>query len=323
MYEHTHPHSHAHDRREQGRARLGWMLALSAAYLVAEVAGGLWTGSLALLADAGHMLSDVASLALANATLWMAQRPADARRTFGHTRAEVLGALVQGTALVAVALLIVREAFERFAAPAPVAGGGMLAIATGGLVVNLVGLWVLHGGREENLAVRGAFLHVLSDALGSVGAMAAGLAIWARGWTWADPTASVAIAALVLVSAWSLLRDATDVLMETVPRHLDVERIRDALRSVDDVADVHDLHVWTIGSGEVSLSCHAVARAGADGAALLERFNRLLADRFRIVHATIQIEPARGPSGLAADVGCTSACSPAARPDLSAAARRG
>lgn len=320
MNQHAHPHAHARDLRAHGRARLGWMLALSAIYLVAEVVGGIWTGSLALLADAGHMLSDVASLALANATLWMAQRPADARRTFGHTRAEILGALLQGAALVAVAILIVREAIECFADPQPVAGAGMLAIATGGLAVNLIGLWVLRDARRDSLAVRGAFLHVMSDALGSVGAIAAGLAIWTRGWQWADPLASLVIAALVAFSAIGLLRDAADVLMETVPRHLDIESIRLALQAIEGVVDVHDLHVWTIGSGEVSLSCHAVSRAGSDSAAILARSNGLLAERFGIGHATIQIEPIASAAGApAADVGCTSACTPLERPDLAAA----
>ena len=310
MHEHSHPNPHAHDSRSQGRSRLTWMLGLSAMYMVAEAVGGWWTGSLALLADAGHMASDVGSLALAAFALKMAQRPADSRRTFGNTRAEILAALAQGTALVAVAILIVIEAIERFGDPTPVLGLGMLAIATGGLAVNLLGLWLLGGHGHENLSVRGAWLHVLSDALGSVGAMAAGLAVWAFGWNWADPLASVIISVLVLFGAWHLLREALEILMETAPRHLDVEEIRNELRALPDVLDVHDLHVWTIGSGEVSLSCHAVSRAGADTGTILSAFNYLLAERFKIGHATIQVEPALGPEGLATDAGCTTGCSP-------------
>ena len=310
MHEHPHPHPHTHDLRSQGQRRIVWMLALAATYMVAEAVGGWWTGSLALLADAGHMFSDVASLTLAAWALQMAQRPADARRTFGHTRAEILAALAQGVALVAVAIVIVIEAFERFQAPPAVAGLGMLAIATGGLVVNLIGLWVLGGHGSENLSVRGAWLHVLSDALGSVGAMSAGFGVWAFGWNWADPAASLVIATLVVFGAWHLLRDATDILMETAPRHLDVDEIRDELRAVPDVLDVHDLHVWTIGSGEVSLSCHAVSRAGVDTGVVLAAFNQLLAERFKIGHATIQVEPARGPEGLESDAGCTTDCAP-------------
>jgi len=312
MHEHSHPHPHAADLRGDGQRRLIWMLGLSASYMVAEAVGGWWTGSLALLADAGHMASDVASLALASFALWVAQRPADARRTFGHTRAEILAALAQGVALVAVALLIVVEAAERLGEPTVVAGAGMLVIATGGLGVNLLGLWLLGHGREHNLSLRGAWLHVASDALGSIGAMSAGAAVWLFGWQWADPAASLAIAILVIASAWHLMRDAVDVLMETAPRHLDVDEIRSALRRVHDVLDVHDLHVWTIGSGEISLSCHAVSSANADTGLLLATFNQLLEAEFSIRHATIQVEPSKGPEPLDTDVGCTTACEPTA-----------
>jgi cobalt-zinc-cadmium efflux system protein len=256
------------------------------------------------------MASDVAALALANFALWMAAWPADARRTFGHTRAEILAALAQGAGLVAVALLIVFEAIERLGAPSEVSGGPMMLIATGGLGVNILGLWLLGHGHQHSLSMRGAWLHVASDALGSVGAIAAGAAVWAFGWTWADPAASLAIAVLVVFSAWHLLRDAADVLMETAPRHLDVDEIRLALRAVSNVLEIHDLHVWSIGSGEISMSCHAVARQGADTATLLGAINSLLAERFGIDHATIQVEPATGPSTLDTDVGCTSGCEP-------------
>ena len=308
MHEHSHPHPGAAELRGQGRRRLALMLGLSATYMVVEAIGGWWTGSLALLADAGHMASDVASLALASFALWVAQRPADARRTFGHTRAEILAALAQGAGLVAVALLIVVEAFERLEAPPPVAGAGMLAIASGGLLVNLLGLWLLGHGREHSMSLRGAWLHVASDALGSIGAMGAGAAVWWLGWRWADPAASLLISLLVIGSAWYLIRDAVDVLMETVPNHLDVEEIRAALRRVAGVMDVHDLHVWTIGSGEISLSCHAVSRSDSDTSTLLATCNELLEANFAIHHATIQVEPARGPESLDTDVGCTTAC---------------
>jgi cobalt-zinc-cadmium efflux system protein len=284
------------------------MLLLSATYMTAEALGGWWTGSLALLADAGHMASDVASLALAVFALWVVQRPATARRTFGNTRAEILAALAQGTGLVAVALMIMREAFGRVEAPPAVDGGTMLAIATGGLAINALGLWLLAGDRQHNLSIRGAWLHVLADALGSLGAMSAGAAIWLFDWRWADPAASFAIAILVIISAWHLVRDALDVLMEAAPRHLDVSEIRRALHRVHEVLEVHDLHVWSIGSGEVSLSCHAVSSAGADPTDLLVRCNELLAREFEIRHATIQVEPASGPETLETNVGCNTAC---------------
>ena len=292
-----HAHAHGHAGHVHGSAkgaknqrRLAIVLALVVAYTGAEVVGGAITGSLALLADASHMFSDAAALALALFAAWVASRPAPDRWTYGRTRAEILAALAQGAALVAVALLIVVEALERFGDPSPVAGLGVLAIATGGLLVNLAGLAILSAGRHDNLNLRGAWLHVLSDALGSVGAMTSGLLVWAFGFTWADPAASLLIAALVLTSAWHLLRDAVDVLMEAAPRHLDVQEILTSLAALPAVEEVHDLHVWTIGSGEISLSCHVVARADPASRALLQDVYTLLGSRFGIDHATIQIE---------------------------------
>ncbi|MCG8590940.1 MAG: cation diffusion facilitator family transporter [Proteobacteria bacterium] len=287
----VHDHAHGSPPGADRRRRLTLTLVLAAGYMVAEAVGGWWTGSLALLADANHMLSDVAALSLALFAAWVVDRPAGSRWTYGRARAEVLAALAQGVALAVVAVLIVLEALERFAAPPPVLGAGMLAIATGGLVVNAVGLWILHGGRHASLSMRGAWLHVASDALGSVGAMTAGAAVWLFGWRLADPIASLAISALVLVSGWNLVREAVDVLMEAAPRHLDVDEIRTALADLTAVAAVHDLHVWTIGSGETSLSCHLVSQSGVDNGDLLTRAYELLGSRFDIGHATIQIEP--------------------------------
>ncbi|MDX1648731.1 MAG: cation diffusion facilitator family transporter [Myxococcota bacterium] len=288
-------HDHGHgalflDRRHQ-RRRLAITLVLAATYMVAEVVGGLLTGSLALLADAGHMLSDVAALALSLFALWLAQRPATDERTFGWHRVEILAALANGTALVAIALVVVIEAVGRMGAPPEVQAGPMLAVATGGLLVNLIGLAVLHGGREGSLNLRGAWLHVLSDALGSVGAMAAGGAIWAFGWTWADPVASILIAILVTGSAWQLLRETVAVLLEASPPHIDVAEVRDALAAVPGVVSVHDLHVWTITSGLVSLSCHVQSVEDVKDPDLLAELQQLLRRRFAIDHATIQLEP--------------------------------
>ena len=273
------------------RRRLFLALALAAAYLVAEIAGALWTGSLALLADAGHMASDVAALSLALFAAWVASHPADDRWTYGRSRAEILAALAQGVALAAVALLVAVEAFERLSAPQPVLGAGVLAIATGGLLVNLAALAVLGGDHEHSLNVRGAWLHVLSDALGSVGAMLAGLIVWQLGWLWADPAASLAIAALVLASAWHLIRDAVDVLMEAAPRGLDVDTVRRDLAALVGVRSVHDLHVWTLGQGRVALSCHLVVARVERSEVLLTEAYTLLGNRHRIDHATIQVEP--------------------------------
>lgn len=289
-------HTHAHDPRSASRAderrRLAWVLCLVGVYLVAEVVGGFLTGSLALLADAGHMFSDVAALTLSLFAIWLAQRPTSVERTFGFHRIEILAALANGVALLAVALLILIEAGERLRAPSEVLGGPMLAVAVGGLLVNLAGLWILRGGKEANLNVRGAWLHVLSDALGSIGAIAAGGLVWAFGWTRADPIASIAISLLVIFASWQLLRETVGVLMEAAPRHIDVEQVARALTETPGVVAVHDLHVWTITSGLVSLSCHVESSHERPDRELLGALQRVLRQRFDIEHVTIQIEPA-------------------------------
>src|SRR6185295_6742152 len=242
-------HSHSHHGSAGNRARLALTLGLAAVYMLAEAVGGWLTGSLALLADAGHMLSDVAALGLSLFAMWMARRPATSRRTYGYHRLEILAALANGGALVAISIFVLAEAFQRFRRPHEVDAPVMMAIAVGGLLVNLAGLWILHGGRADSLNMRGAWLHVLTDALGSVQAIAAGVLIWAFGWNWVDPAASVLISLLVIYSAWSLLKEATAVLMESAPPHMDVDAMRDAMMCVPGVLEVHDLHVWTITSG--------------------------------------------------------------------------
>lgn len=286
-----HDHAHPAARGARGQRALLLALCLAGAYMLAEIAGGLWTGSLALLADAGHMASDVAALGLGLFALWVARRPATPQRTYGYYRAEILAALAQGAALVAVAGGVAFEAVQRLGAPREVRGAPMLAIAAGGLVVNLVALAILGRDRHESLNLRGAWLHVLSDALGSVSAMLAGALVWGLGWTWADPAASLAIAILVVVSAWNLLGEAVGVLLEGTPEHIDLDAVRDALVRVPDVLAVHDLHVWTIASGMVALSCHAVVKDSADGGRVLGALGEALADGFAIHHTTIQLEP--------------------------------
>lgn len=283
-----HAHSHA-GPAVSNQKRLGLVLALAAAYMIAEVIGGLVTNSLALLADAGHMLSDVGSLALALAAMWMAGRPAGARHTYGYYRTEILAALANGAVLVAVAVYIFIEAYGRLGQPPEVQGGLMLAIASGGLAVNLAGLWLLNAGKSDNLNLRGAWLHVLTDMLGSVGAIVTGLLIWAFGWHWTDPVASVLIGLLVLYSAWPLLKQAGLVLLESAPGNIDVDELHQALAAVPGVSSVHDLHVWTVTSGLVALSAHVCA-SGRPAPGLLAELQQLLRDRFGIDHVTIQIE---------------------------------
>ena len=262
--------------------------------MVAEVVGGLLTNSLALLSDAGHMLSDAGSLGLSLFALWIAARPRTPERTFGYHRTEILAALANGATLVAISVFIVVEAWGRFQSPEPVKGVPMMAVAAGGLVVNLASLWILHGGHDASLNVRGAWLHVLSDTLGSVQAIAAGALIWAFGWNWADPLASLLIALLVVWSSWSLLRDAVNVLMEATPGHVDARELERAISGVAGVDGLHDLHVWTITSGFDSLSVH-VETSGRDRDEVLADVRSVVRSRFGIEHSTVQVETHEAP----------------------------
>jgi cobalt-zinc-cadmium efflux system protein len=289
----THPHHAAVGRRR----RLAIALGLVVVYMVAEVIGGLASNSLALLADAGHMLADVAALGLSLFAIWAAQRPATPRRSFGYHRMEILAALANGATLIAVSVLIFVEAYRRWGAPPAVRGGLMLAIACGGLAVNLVALAVLHGGRAESLNVRGAWLHVLTDTLGSVQAIAAGALISGFGWNWADPLASVLIGLLVIFSAWSLLRESLAVLMEGVPPGISLAEIVEAVTAVPGVVAVHDLHVWTITSGFISLSAHVVVTPDCAEKVLWD-VRAVLHRRFGIDHSTIQVERAPAPEPI-------------------------
>lgn len=307
------PHGHGPATAAQARHRLAWVLALVFAYAGVELVGGLWTGSLALLSDALHMVSDSAALALSLLAGLLAARPAGKRNTFGNSRVEILAALANGVALAGVAVFISLHAVERYLEPRDVAGGGLLAVALGGLVVNGIALVLLGHVRAHSLNVRGAFLHVLSDTLASVGVCLAGAGIWAFGWLWLDPAVSLVVSVLVLGSAWQLIRDALDVLMETVPAHLDPEEIRDALLAVDGVRALHCLHVWTIGSGAVSLSSHLVVDPGPSPEALLERVRTRLSEGFGIEHTTIQIELASGPEAHPTE-GCREVCEPVCQP---------
>jgi cobalt-zinc-cadmium efflux system protein len=288
---HGHDHGHGGQAAAGNRRRLTWTLGLAASYMLAEAVGGWLTGSLALLADAGHMLSDAAALGLSLFAMWMAQRPPNPRRTWGYYRTEILAALANGAALVAISAWVVVEAIDRFHHPTRVDAPVMMAIAAGGLVVNLVALRILSGGRDESLNVRGAWLHVLTDALGSVQAIAAGALIWGFGWDWADPAASILISLLVVYSGWHLLRDTVGVLMEGTPSHIDLDDVRNTLAGLPGVAGVHDLHVWTITSGMEALSAHLVVEDPSCAGVLLRSVRTSLHDRFGIHHATVQIEP--------------------------------
>ncbi|MBN1091899.1 cation transporter [Blastococcus sp. TML/M2B] len=289
-----HDHGHAGTAAGNRRGRLAVVLGLTLAVLVAEVVGAVLSGSLALLADAGHMATDAVGIALALAAVGLAQRPPKGRRTFGWQRAEILAAVANGLLLLGVAGYVLVEAVRRIGDPPEIASGLVLAVGSVGLAVNVVSLAVLHQGRGESLNVRGAYLEVLADALGSVAVIAAALVITVTGWTHADTVASLAIGVLVLPRAWSLLREALDVLLEAAPRGVDLEHVREHILGVDGVLGVHDLHAWTITSGSPVLSAHVVvtdeALAAGHGGRVLDALCECLGAHFDMDHCTFQLE---------------------------------
>ncbi|MFC4769881.1 cation diffusion facilitator family transporter [Effusibacillus consociatus] len=300
--EHQHDHDdhdhhsgfghHHHHHAGGNKKSLSIALVVTGGFLIAEVIGGLLTNSLALLSDAAHMFSDAAALGLSLLAIWFAAKPATLRRTFGFYRAEVLAALINGATLVLVSLYIFVEAYERFKNPPEVESGFMIIVATIGLVANLFSAWVLSRGGEHqhNLNVRGAFLHVLGDALGSIGAIVAGLIMMYTGWYYADPIISVVIGILVLLSSWRLLNETVHVLLEGTPRNMDIRKLKKAMLGVIGVKQVHDLHVWTVSSGFISMSGHVVISEERNSNIILRELESLLKEKFGLGHTTIQIE---------------------------------
>ena len=291
---HDHPelHDHAgHDHlREAGRRRLLVVLAITAGFMIVEAVGGWFANSLALLADAGHMLGDVAAIALSVFALWFARRPPTAVRTYGYLRLEILAAFVNGVTLVVISLLILWHAWLRFRAPQPIDSGLMLAVAIGGLAVNIIAAVLLHGASGHSLNVRGAYLHVLGDLLGSLAAISAALVIRTTGWLPADPLMSAFVALLIMIGSWRLVRESVDVLLEAVPRHIDMAAVQRAIADIAGVEAIHDLHVWTLTSGVLAMSGHVVADVPAH-AAILREIHARMHDRFGIRHVTVQLEP--------------------------------
>lgn len=293
MHAHDHgTHAH-HDHRAHVRGsavnRLAWAVGLTAGYGLVELLSGWWFGSLALVSDAGHMFSDALALALALLAAWLSRRPAGARHSFGLARAEVVAAFVNGLAMLLVVVLIAVEAISRLLRPEPVTGPGVMVVAFVGLLLNLVLAYVISSG-ERTLNVRAALLHVTSDLLGSVAALAAGAVITFTGWNPIDPILSLVIAGLILVSTLSLLRETLHVLMEGVPHRIKLEEVGHALARVPGVRSVHDLHIWNISSGQVALSAH-VELAGLEGwPVVLEDSRAILRERFGIDHVTLQPE---------------------------------
>ncbi|MEZ5102461.1 MAG: cation diffusion facilitator family transporter [Thermoleophilia bacterium] len=312
---HGHGHDHAHDHgahlhghqvhardlaaaRAGNRRSLALALGLNAGFTAFQAVVGFATGSLALLADAGHNLSDVLALALAFGAAWLAARPAGANRTFGNERAEVLAALANALSLVVVATLVLVEAARRFADPPEVSGGWLIGVAAAGVAINLASAAAVFRRGGVDLNMRASFLHLVADAASSVGVLVAGVVVLATGWRYADPILGVLISVLVLGSTWGILRDSVLVLLEAAPRGVDVPAMGRALAAEAEVVNVHDLHVWTITSGFLALSAHVLVEPGADCHDARRRLELVLGERFGIEHTTLQVDHAAAATSI-------------------------
>ena len=287
---HDHSHGVGHDHGSHASVRsLKLALGLTATLLVAEVAGGLISNSIALLADAGHMLTDVAALALSLFVAWFTKQPVNARKSFGYLRWEILAAFLNGSALLLISAAIIVESVMRIGSPEPVEGGLMLGIAVAGLIINVISALVLHRGSQTSMNVRGAYLHVLGDLLGSVGTVAAAVVIRYTGWLTADPVASFLTTALIIRGAWVLVKESVDILLEGVPKHIDLGAVRTQLEAIPGIESVHDLHVWSVTPRMVAMSAHAIVRDASSQQHVLEHIHDAMA-LFGIAHVTVQIE---------------------------------
>lgn len=302
-HHHSHgDHGHSHHHTSNKKA-LFWSFLLIASFMVVEVIGGVLTNSLALLSDAGHMLSDAAALGLSLFAMKLGERKATHSKTYGYKRFEIIAAALNGLTLILISVYIFYEAFQRFLNPPEVQSLGMLTISVIGLLVNIIAAWILMGGdKDENLNVRSAFLHVLGDMLGSVGAITAALLIYFFNWGLADPIASIAVALLIIISGWRVTKESFHVLMEGAPDQISVEKIKKALVKLPHVKDVHDVHVWSITSGMFMLSGHLSIEGEGVHDQVLHQAQALLHDEFGIDHSTLQVE--------GADSGCPCAHGP-------------
>lgn len=289
---HGHHHGHHHHGHSGNKQGLLIALCITASIMILEFVGGLWTNSLALLSDSGHMLSDAGSLVLSLTALWFAAKPSSAHKSYGFHRIEILAALFNAVTLFVIAGLIIWEAVGRFMDPPTVASGSMMLIACVGLIANLLSAWALmrKGDVHGNLNLRSAYLHILGDALGSVGAILAGGAMLIFGWYVADPIISIIVSLLILKGAWTVLKSTIHILMEGTPAAVSYGDVKHVLESIDGVINVHDLHIWTITSGLDSLSCHLLIADDRDSQVVLQQAIHQIEERFQITHATIQIE---------------------------------
>ena len=283
-------HGHSHTPAGKNKKRLAIVLALTTAYLLAEVVGGLLTHSLALLADAGHMLTDVAGLALALLAIQFAERPATPERTYGFYRVEILAALTNAVVLIGISLYILYEAYQRFRNPPEIQSGIMLGVAAVGLIVNLAGIHLLRAASKESLNMKGAYFEVLSDMLTSIGVIVAAIIMLTTGWYYADPIISAGIGLFILPRTWMLLKDAVGVLLEGTPSDVNLTSLRESIASVQGVASVHDLHVWSLTSGVNAMSVHTVLADHSLHDEVLAAVQKRVTHDFKIAHATVQVE---------------------------------
>ena len=287
--------NHQHPPSSTNRKYLWWAFWINLIFLIVEVAGGLFTGSLALLSDAGHMLTDVGALGLAIIVSRLADRPPDERRTYGYPKTEILGALINGTTLVAICGFIIWEAIQRFQHPQPILAIPMLIVAVLGLVANLISVYMLRNGKSGDINIQAAYLHLIFDALGSAGVILTGLVIWLWGVYWIDTISSLLIVILILVGIRKMILNSVNMLIDSVPEHLNYQQILDALLKLDHVLDVHDLHIWSIGQNKPALSAHLILSKDCTDKdhwdKCLKFTQDMLANNFQITHTTLQIEP--------------------------------
>jgi len=286
-----------HDHRA-GRRSLGISLGLTISFFVIELVGGFLTNSLALITDAWHMLNDVFSLSIALLAAWISLHPATKNKTYGYYRVEILTALLNGVLLWAVVIFIFFEAVQRFQSPSEVESLNMLVIATAGLAANIFSALALSRSKETNLNVKGAFLHVVADIMGSLGAISAGLIMFFTGWYQVDSLISMVIGMLIFYSSWRLVQDSVNVLLEGVPSFIDIEAMKRRINQVEGVKSIHDLHVWTIASGKLSMSCHLVIENRKNRRSLLKHLINLLREEFDVDHCTIQLETEGYPKAI-------------------------
>lgn len=286
---HSHGHSHG-DAKKLSKTRLFTVLGLTGSFMIIEAVGGFMTGSLSLVADAGHMLGDVAALALAVFAMWLSSKPANASRTFGYHRSEILAALANSVMLVVISIFVFGEAISRFSSPPAVQSMPMLIVAIGGLIVNLISMRLLTDSAEKSLNAKAAYLEVFSDMISSAGVIVTSIVMMNTGWYIADPLLSAFLAVFILWRTWGLLKESIDILMENAPEHVNLQELTAAIAAVPGVVAVHDLHVWTITSGMISMSGHVAIQENADPESILDQLKKLLEHKYEIDHTTIQLE---------------------------------